>query len=71
LAPLYVVTGYYGTAGLLELGDRVTQIAHFPMNPKDLRLADDLAPPFVSRSSGSEAGEHDLLLFRVAPPGGR
>ena len=69
--PLYVVTGYYGTAGLLELGDRVTQIAHFPMNPKDLRLADDLAPPFVSRPAGAQEGEHDLLLFRVAPLGGR
>ncbi len=61
----YVVTGYYGTAGLEQLGDRVSLVGSFPMKPKDIRLTDDLVPPFVSRDPAADSGEHDLYLFKV------
>jgi hypothetical protein len=65
--PIYVVTGFYGNAGIDRLGDRVKLLGRFPMRPKDLRLLDDLNPPYPSKPPDAAAGRHDLFLFLLAP----
>ncbi len=65
--PVYVVTGFYGDAGLERLGGRVRLLGRFPFRPKDLRLLDDLRPPFPEDAVVAEPGRHDLMLYELAP----
>jgi len=66
--PIYVVTGPYGhDAQLQSLGDRVQLKGTYRMRVKDLRLVDDIDPPYEEAQREKEL---ELKLYLVAPPGG-
>jgi len=65
--PVYVVTGFYGDAGLRGLGSRAKPLGRYPFQPKDLRLLDDLKPPFTKDAVVAAPGRHDLMLFELVP----
>jgi len=65
--PVYVVTGFYGDAGLSGLGSRVKPLGRYTFEPKDLRLLDDLKPPFSGDAVVAAPGRHDLMLFELVP----
>lgn len=64
--PIYVVTGPYGQdAQLMSLGQRVEIKGSYRMSVKDLRLVDDIDPPYEEERQ-SKIG---MKLYRVAPRG--
>ena len=66
--PIYVVTGPYGQdAQLMSLGDRVQLKGTYRMRVKDLRLVDDIDPPY---ETAQRENELELKLYLVAPRGG-
>ncbi len=66
--PIYVVTGPYGQdAQLRSLGERVKQLGSYRMRVKDLRMVDDINPPY---DDAQPERELELKLYVVAPRGG-
>jgi hypothetical protein len=66
--PIYVVTGPYGQdAQLRSLGGRVQLKGTYRMRVKDLRLVDDIDPPYEEAQREKEL---ELKLYLVAPRGG-
>lgn len=63
---VYVVTGPYGQEGSLErLGDRVESLGDFRVPVKDLRMVDDVDPPYDTEASRRH--EHEFHLYAVTP----
>ena len=66
--PIYVVTGPYGQdAQLRSLGERVQLKGTYRMRVKDLRLVDDIDPPYEEAQREKVL---ELKLYLVAPRGG-
>jgi dolichyl-phosphate-mannose-protein mannosyltransferase len=70
--PVYVVTGRYASMreirdGLKKLGDRLMYLGTFPMDPKDIRLLDDLAPREARRFRAQPDETFSLKVYRLLP----
>jgi 4-amino-4-deoxy-L-arabinose transferase-like glycosyltransferase len=72
--PVYLVTGIYTKVapslrdGLEKLNDRLVLLGKFPVEPKDLRLLDDLSPEEASTFISKPNGFFDLTLYQLNPP---
>jgi 4-amino-4-deoxy-L-arabinose transferase-like glycosyltransferase len=71
--PVFVVTGVYAKwapelrKGLESLGNRLAVIGTFPMNPKDIRVLDDLPPLKARLFRVKPDNTYELTLYRFTP----
>ncbi len=71
--PVYVVTGVYSDRapqlrkGLARLGERLTLLKTFSMDPKDIRILDDFPPREARLFRQKPDKTYDLNLYRYSP----